>query len=73
MEGKKRYPGVTIYLDGGEEAFSILAKAKLALVSHGVPRDEIESFIEKAVSGDFYNMLSTVRDYIFVVEVRRTI
>ena len=64
-----KYPSITIYLDGRIEAFAILAKAKRALAANGVKREEIDEFIDRALGGDYYHMLSTVRDYVNVVEI----
>jgi hypothetical protein len=47
-------------------AFFILSKVKKALRNNGVSREEIESFMKEATSGDYDNLLQTCMRWVEV-------
>jgi hypothetical protein len=47
-------------------AFFILSKVKKALRNNGVSREEIESFMKEATSGDYDNLLQTCMRWVDV-------
>lgn len=47
-------------------AFSILSKVKRALRDNGASREDIESFMTEATSGDYDNLLQTCMRWVEV-------
>lgn len=53
-----KYPHITVKLTGENgNAFAILGAVQRALVKAKVPQDEIQAFRDKAMSGDYNNLL----------------
>ena len=62
-----KYPDITVKLvntDGN--AFAILANMKGALRKHKVSGEDIESFLEEAMSGDYDHLLQTCMKWVNV-------
>jgi hypothetical protein len=47
-------------------AFNIIGKVRKEMKRNGVPNDEIDLFINKAMSGDYDNLLRTCMKYVNV-------
>lgn len=63
-----KYPCITVKLTGEDgNAFFIIGKVTKALKKAGVHEQEIESFREKAISGDYDNALRTAMETVSVV------
>lgn len=66
MNGPK-YPEVYVQLSGEDgNAFYIIARTRHALKGAGVPTAEIDAFQAEATSGDYDNVLNTVRAWVEV-------
>lgn len=62
-----KYPDITVKLVGTDgNAFAILAKMKHALRKHKVSGEDIESFLEEAMSGDYDYLLQTCMKWVNV-------
>lgn len=48
-------------------AFAILARVRKAMVKHGVSKEEIAEFSDKAMEGDYDHLLRVVMDYVDVI------
>jgi hypothetical protein len=54
-----KYP-ITVQLTGNDgNAFNILASVSRALKDYGVSPDEVNTFTQEAMSGDYENLLLT--------------
>ena len=47
-------------------AFNIIGKVRKEMKRNGVPNDEIDLFINEAMSGDYNNLLRTCMKYVNV-------
>jgi hypothetical protein len=47
-------------------AFLLLGKVRRALKQAGAPKEEIEKFLEEAMSGDYDHLLATCMDWVEV-------
>lgn len=55
-----KYPNITVKLVGEDgNAFTIVGIVKKALKENGVPKEEINKFIEQALEGDYNKVLIT--------------
>jgi len=64
---KPKYPGVVVQLSGQDgNAFMILGRVRKAMHGYGVPREEIEKFVEEAMDGDYDEMLRTCMRWVQV-------
>lgn len=55
-----KYPQIQLKLTGGDgNAFAVLGQVQHALRKAGVPKAEIDAFIEEATSGDYDHLLAT--------------
>ena len=62
-----KYPDITVKLVGTDgNAFAILANMKQALRKHKVSGEDIESFLEEAMSGDYDHLLQTCMKWVNV-------
>ena len=62
-----KYPNITVKLVGTDgNAFAILANMKRALRKHKVSGEDIESFLEEAMSGDYDHLLQTCMKWVNV-------
>jgi hypothetical protein len=54
------YPNVTVKLVGSDgNAFAVLGKCKREAAKAGVPKVELDKFLEEAMSSDYKNLLAT--------------
>jgi len=56
-----KYPDISVELTGQDgNAFAVLGAVKKAMRRADVPRDEIQEFLDEAMSGDYDHLLQTV-------------
>lgn len=61
-----KYP-ITVQLTGNDgNAFAIMASVSRALKDHGVDREEVNTFTQEAMSGDYDNLLCTAMRWVEV-------
>ena len=61
-----KYP-ITVQLTGNDgNAFAIMASVSRALKDHGVEREEVNTFTQEAMSGDYDNLLRTAMRWVEV-------
>lgn len=65
MTATPKYPDVTVYLPMGDPPF-VIQRVCAALDAAGVPRSEINEFIEDALSEDYGHLLVTVARWVTV-------
>lgn len=62
-----KYPNVNVKLVGEDgNAFAILGRVKQAMRRAGVPSNEINEFLEEAMSGDYNKLLTTCMKWVAV-------
>lgn len=62
-----KYPDIVVQLSGEDgNAFVIIGKVRRALKRADVPKDEIDSFSEEAISGDYDHVLRTCMKWVTV-------
>lgn len=62
-----KYPEITVKLIGSDgNAFAILANMKRAMQRHKVSREDIDSFLKEAMSGDYNHLLRTCMKWVNV-------
>lgn len=62
-----KYDNVTVNLAGQDgNAFAVMAKVSGALRKEGVPNDEVESYIQESMSGDYDNLIVTAMKWVNV-------
>lgn len=62
-----KYPNVEVQLTGQDgNAFFIIARVNKALKKAGVSKEEIDAFMEDAMSGDYDHVLQTVMKWVNV-------
>lgn len=55
-----KYPDISVQLTGEDgNAMVIIGRVSAALRRGGVPRSEIDQFVEEAMSGDYDNVVAT--------------
>jgi hypothetical protein len=63
-----RYPEVQVELIGQDgNAFAILGSVKRALLKNGVDKEEVNVYLEAAMSGDYDNLLGTTARWVTIV------
>ena len=61
METTTKYPNITIPLEGEDgNAFSILGRVSRIAKQEGISKEEIQQFMDEAMSGDYDHLLRTV-------------
>ena len=61
------YPHIKVQLTGQDgNAFFIIGRVTNALKKGKVPKEEIDKFVEEAMSGDYNNVLMTCTKYVSV-------
>jgi hypothetical protein len=61
-----KYP-ITVQLTGNDgNAFAIMASVSRALKDYGVEREEVDTFTQEAMSGDYDNLLRTAMRWVEV-------
>ena len=64
---KPFYPNVTVQLTSKDDnAFSILANVARELRKHGVHREEIDDFMNEAMSADYNKLLRVCMEWVNV-------
>lgn len=67
LEGRVRYPSITVELIGQDgNAFFIIGRVRQALRRAGVSKEEVDTFAEEAMSGDYDHVLQTVLTWVDV-------
>lgn len=62
-----KYPNITVELTGRDgNAFAILGTMKRALRESGVPKEEIDAFLNEAMAGDYDQLLATCMEWVNV-------
>jgi hypothetical protein len=62
-----KYPNIEVRLTGNDgNAFAIIGKVNAALRKNGVSREEMDEFMEEAMSGDYNNVLLTCMKWVEV-------
>jgi len=62
-----RYPEITVELVGQDgNAFNLLGLMQRALKQHDIPKDQIDAFMQEAMSGDYNNLLQTCMQWVDV-------
>jgi hypothetical protein len=60
MMNEPRHPTITVRLDGEDgNAFAILGRCRRAMLDAGVPKAEIDAFLNEAKAGDYDALLRT--------------
>lgn len=63
-----KYPNVEVELVGQDgNAFAILGAARKAAKRAGVSKEEIDAYLEEAMSGDYNHLLQTTMKWFNVV------
>lgn len=66
-ELEPKYPEVSVQLRGEDgKAFFIITRVQRALKNAGVSTDEIDQFVDEAMSGDYSNVLRTAMKWVDV-------
>ena len=62
-----KYPNITVKLIGNDgNAFAIIANMKNAMQRHKVSKEDIDSFLKEAMSGDYDHLLRTCMKWVNV-------
>ena len=62
-----KYPRIKVKLSGEDgNACSVLGRVKYAMKKHGVSQEEIKIFLDKAMSGNYDNLLKTCMEWVIV-------
>lgn len=62
-----KYPDVEVKLAGEDgNSFSILGRVQRALREAGVAKEEIETFMGEAMSGDYSHLIRTVGEWVTI-------
>jgi hypothetical protein len=65
MTGPKIKPTVKL-IDTNGNAFSILGRVKNALFKAGADKEYVDKYLQKAMFGDYDNLLCVTMDYVHV-------
>ena len=62
-----KYPNINIQLTGGDgNAFMVIGKVAKAMRQAKIPKEEITSFQQEAMSGDYDHLLATAMKWVNV-------
>ncbi len=62
-----KHPDVVVQLTGEDgNAFGIVGRVRKALRRAGVPQDEVNEFMDEAMSGDYGHLLKTTMRWVSV-------
>jgi hypothetical protein len=62
-----KYPDISVQLSGNDgNAFAVLGNVQRELKLGGVSKEEIDKFLEEAMSGDYDNLLRTCMEWVEV-------
>jgi len=62
-----KYPEIEVELVGQNgNAFAILANVSKALKKGGVPKEEIDKYMDEAMAGDYNHLLRTTMEWVEV-------
>jgi hypothetical protein len=63
-----KHPEVEVQLVGGDgNAFAILGRVRREMRRAGVPKSEIDEFVNEATSGDYDHLLRTCMEWVNVL------
>ena len=63
----RKYPDISVKLVGRDgNAFYILGQVERAMKKHNVPEEEIQQFMNEAMSGDYNKLLRTCMAWVDV-------
>jgi hypothetical protein len=65
LDAVPKYPDIEVYLSSGDPQI-ILHEVCRALHAHGIPAEEIQAFVEDALSEDYGHMLVTIARWVSV-------
>lgn len=62
-----KYPGIRVQLTGRDgNAFMVMGLVQKAMQRAGVPKYEIDAYLQEAMSGDYDHLLSTTMQWVDV-------
>jgi len=62
-----KYPEIEVQLTGQDgNAFMIMGRVQRALKDHGVPKAEVDKYLEESTSGDYDHLLQTAMKWVVV-------
>jgi hypothetical protein len=68
MINKIKYPDIEVKLIGEDgNAFAIMGRVQRALKQNGVPKEEINEYLNESKSGDYDNLIVTATRWVSVV------
>jgi len=68
MLNKIKYPDIEVKLIGEDgNAFAIMGRVQRALKDNGVPKEEINEYLDESKSGDYDNLIVTATRWVTVV------
>ncbi len=68
MINKIKYPDIEVKLIGEDgNAFAIMGRVQRALKDNGVPKEEINEYLDESKSGDYDNLIVTATRWVSVV------
>ena len=68
MINKIKYPDIEVKLIGEDgNAFAIMGRVQRALKQNGVPKEEINEYLNESKSGDYDNQIVTATRWVSVV------
>ena len=66
-EDDVKYPNIEVQLSGSDgNAMMIIGKVRLAMKRAGVTAEELRDFSEKAMSGNYDNLLQTCMKWVII-------
>ena len=67
-ENDMKYPNIEVKLSETDaNAFAIVSKVKRTLKRNGVSKEELQEFIDEALSGDYDNVIQTCFRWVNVI------
>lgn len=67
-DANPKYPEVQVQLVGEDgNAFAILARVRKAMADGGVPREEIQRYVDEATAGSYQELLATTTRWVEVL------
>jgi len=62
-----KYPKIRVRLTGRDgNAFAILGRVRQAMVKAGLPKSEVEAFVDEAMAGTYDHLLQTCLKWVSV-------